>query len=185
MAAVTSNDIELLKAQMDEMRRNYDAEIERLRKVAAEKPTQTPGDAALQLLAERTAPKENPNYNERGAFTHREGERHKPKARLTRPTFFGGGRQREDELTPAEIEAFNAITQTRIARNGLWKAEVRQNGSAQELHIDVPIKTADDRMTLPGLYAILTELQHGEKAADPASLIQRVAELEAKLAAVG
>lgn len=142
------------------------------------------GIAAVQLLADRSAPKENPNYNEVSPFTYPEGERVRPKPKLARPTFFAGARCRDEDLTPAEIDAFNSITQTRLSREGTWKAEIRQNGSAQELWIDVPVKTLDDRMNLPSLAAILLELHGGEKAADPLALAQRVAELEAKLASV-
>lgn len=169
---------EIEKAVIDELIA-LKAELEALK---AARPSQTPGDVALQLLAERSAPKENPNFNEKGPFQHKEGGRVRPKGKLSRPTHFAGARQHEDNLTPEEIDAFNAITQTRTARNGTWTAEVRQNGSAQELYVDVPVKTMDDRMSLPSLLMILYELQNGSVAADPSALVARVAELEKRLA---
>jgi hypothetical protein len=159
------------------------AELEALK---AQKAAQSPGDRALELLATNSAPKDNPNYNEISAFTYPEGERVRPKPRLSRDTFFCGSRCRADELTPAEIDAFNAITSSKTVQkpNGPWLAEVRQNGTAQELHIAVPSRTIDDRMGLPSLLLILTEIQGGAAAVDPLALAQRVAELEKKLAAV-
>jgi hypothetical protein len=142
-----------------------------------------PGTSALQLLAERSAPRENPDYNEVSAFTHPEGQRVRPKADLTRETFFCGTRMKSDELTPAEIEAFNAITVSRTARNGTWTAEVRQNGNAQQLHIMVPSRTVDERMDLPGsLLLILRELRDGAASVDPMSLAQEVAALKDQMA---
>ncbi len=140
---------------------------------------ESPGNKALALLAERSAPRENPNYNHTSCFTYPEGESVRPKPTLSRDTFFCGPRCRNDELSPAEIDAFNAITTTRTARDGTWTAEVRQNGTARELHIKVPSRTVDDRMNLPGsLLLILGELQYGAKAVDPMALAARVAELE-------
>jgi hypothetical protein len=141
-----------------------------------------PGAKALELLAERSAPKNNPNYNEVSPYTHPEGELVKPKAKLARPTFFCGGREREDTLTPHEIDLYNQFAGTRSSRNGTWTAEVRQNGSAQELYVNVPAKSVDERMGLPPLSLILFELLQGQAAADPTRLAERVAELEAKLA---
>lgn len=164
--------IAALEAQLDEL------------KALLTQPRIDPGLEAVKMLAQQSAPAENRNYNEIGPFTHPEGERVRPKPRLSRPTFFAGARQNDETLTPLEIDLFNKIDGTRVTRNGLWKAEVRQNGSAQELWIDVPVKTLDDRINLPSLVSVLLELNGGEKAADPTSLAQRVAELEAKLAAV-
>jgi hypothetical protein len=144
-----------------------------------------PGTAALQLLAERSAPRENPDYNEKSVFTHPEGERVRPKAALARETFFCGSRVRADELTPAEIDAFNAITTSRTARHGTWTATVTQNGTAQELRVMVPSRTVDERMDLPGsLLLILKELKDGAAAVDPMSLAQEVARLRDQIAAL-
>jgi len=146
---------------------------------------QSPGTDALKLLAERSAPRENPDYNEVSVFTHPEGQRKRPKAELSRETFFCGSRVRGDELTPAEIDAFNAITVSRTARNGTWTAEVKQNGQAQQLYVTVPSRTVDERMELPGsLLLILRELRDGAASVDPMSLAQEVAQLKERLAAL-
>jgi hypothetical protein len=144
-----------------------------------------PGTAALALLAERSAPVNNPNYNETSVFTYPEGERVRPKPALTRATFFCGTRVRSDELTPQEIDAYNAITVSRTARHGTWTATVTQNGNEQELRVMVPSRTVDERMELPGsLLLILRELKDGKMAVDPLSLAQEVSILKEKLAAL-
>lgn len=168
--AKDATEIDALKAQLAAMQEQM---------AALAQPKADPGLEAVKLLAERSAPKEDPNYIERGPFTRADGS----KPRLTRPTFFLGARQRDDQLTPDEVEAFNAITASRTARDGRWVADVRQNGSTSELWIEVPAKTQDDRQDLPALLMILLELQGGPRATDPLALAQRVAELEARLAA--
>lgn len=142
------------------------------------------GTEAVRVLAERSAPAENPNYNEIGPFTHPEGERVRPKARLSRPTFFGGVRQREDDLTPFEIDAFNAIVNTRTARNGTWVAEVRQQGAQQELWVEFPQRTLDERMNLPPCALMLLELAEGARAADPVDMAKELAALRQMVAAL-
>lgn len=174
MGAPTSNDLAAMQAEMDALRAQLSA-------MAASAPS----TKALDLLAERSAPRDNPNYNEVSPFTYPEGEKVRPKPSLIRDSYFAGARQREDALTPGEIDLFNRFdTGIRTSRNGTWKAEVRQNGSSQELHIDVPVRTPDDRMSLPPLALILRELLEGQKAADPTRMAERLAELEKKLAAV-
>lgn len=114
------------------------------------------------------------------------GERDHPKARLTRPTFFNGGREREDALTPTEVELYNRFDRTMTARDGKWKADLRQNGSAQELHITtVEIGSLDGRLSLPALTLILRELLDGAEAADPDKMADRIAALEAQIKLLG
>jgi len=114
------------------------------------------------------------------------GERDFPKARLKRPTFFNGGREREDVLTPTELELYNRFDRTMTARDGKWKAEIRQNGSAQELYITtVEIGSLDGRLSLPALSLILRELLDGAEAADPGKMADRIAALEAQIKALG
>jgi len=173
-----AKEIDPLAEMKAQLRAEFQGELDALK---ASQLSKTPGEQALALLAERSAPRENPDYNERSAFTHPEGERLRPKPQLSRETFFCGSRCRQDDLTPAEIDAFNVITSSRTARDGQWTAEVRQNGSARELHITVPSKTVDDRMSLPSLLLILAELQGGAKSVDPMALAARVAELEQTL----
>lgn len=171
--AKDATEIDQLKAQLAEMQTLLSA-------LTSAKPVDA-GAEAVKLLAQQSAPKDNPNFTEISPFTRADGSR----PHLTRPTFFGGARQRDEQLTPDEIEAFNALTASRTARGGTWKAEVRQNGSAAELHVDVPMKTGDEKGSLPSLLLVLMELAGGAKAADPAALAQRVAELERKLELAG
>jgi hypothetical protein len=113
------------------------------------------------------------------------GERDHPRPRLVNKVIFGGMELHEDELKVGEIELFNRFTHSCVARNGSWKAELTPSvkGGKGELNISIPIATTDDRMELPnGISLILSELLGGEKAVDPASLAERVAELEKQLA---
>ena len=114
------------------------------------------------------------------------GERDHPRPKLIHAVLFCGMQLDEDELTLGEIELFNKFTHSCVARNGAWKADLKPGakGGKSELTIAIPVSTTDDRMDLPnGISLILTELLGGEKAADPATLAQRVAELEKLLAA--
>lgn len=114
------------------------------------------------------------------------GERDFPKPHLRRPTFFNGSREREDSLTWTEVELYNRFDRTMTARDGKWKADVRQNGSAQELHIStVEIGSLDGRLSLPALTLILRELLDGAEAADPDKMADRIAALEAQIKALG
>lgn len=123
----------------------------------------------------------NADHTHVSAFSHPEGDLKNPKPKLQGPdgkpreTYFNNHRESEDELTPAEIDAYNAITHTCEAREGLWKARV----SSRRLLIDVPSYTMDDRANLPdGLVLILRELAQGERAVTPADMAVRIAELE-------
>lgn len=113
------------------------------------------------------------------------GERDHPRPKLARKTIFCGMELHADELTLGEIELFNKFTHSCVARNGAWRADIKTTGKngEGELHISIPVATTDDRMELPnGISLILSELLGGEKAVDPASLAERVAELEKLLA---
>lgn len=133
--------------------------------------------------------KENPNYPEqsvfhpRGKFDH-EGIPLKPKATFKRPTFFMDVRLGGELETEDEIELCNRFTQDRLARNGKWKAIIKNKGELnEELHIEIPSKTMDDRMENAYPFAIiLRELLEGAAAVNQETLIQRIADLEAKLA---
>lgn len=112
-----------------------------------------------------------------------EGERDHPRPKLARKVFFAGIELKADDLSRTEIELLNSFTHNCTARNGLWKAEIKQTGSGGELHLHLPVATTDDRMDLPnGFTLIVRELLGGAKAVDSESLAQRVAELEKQLA---
>lgn len=129
--------------------------------------------------ASRTVRHSNPDHPHVSAFSHPLGDLKQPKNKLTHETFFNNHREREDDLTPAEIDAYNAIQHPCEARDGTWTVKIRRN----QKFIDVPSFTADDRMDLPnGLVLILRELSHGTKGVDPAEMLLRIAALEAQLA---
>jgi hypothetical protein len=111
------------------------------------------------------------------------GERDHPRPALTRKTYWVGIPLDEDELDGEEITLLNKFTHTKEAHNGLWKAEIRRNGSAEELWITFPSHSIDDRMDLPrSMKLMLAEIHGGKEAVDPMTLAARVAELEARLA---
>jgi len=124
-------------------------------------------------------------------FSYPEGDTARPKPRLKdrkgkdRETIFCGARQQEDLLTPAEIDAFNAIEENCTARNGTWFAKVRRDGQNEYLWVHVPCVDIDQRMELPSLLSILTELKSGPKAVDLESLTGELKALREKLIAAG
>lgn len=124
-------------------------------------------------------------------FSYPEGETARPKSRLMdrrgndRETIFCGARQREELLTPAEIDAFNAITENVSARDGKWFARVRREGTKEYLWVHCPCADVDQRMELPSLLAILTELKSGPRAVDLEILTTELKSLRDKLAAAG
>jgi hypothetical protein len=114
------------------------------------------------------------------------GERDNARPQLKHKVLFCGMELDREELTLGEIELFNKFEHSCVARNGSWRADVKPGakGGKSELTISIPVATTDDRMELPnGISLILTELLGGEKAVDPASLAERVAELEKELKA--
>jgi hypothetical protein len=147
----------------------------------------TSADLKALLDSQRTENEErrsvrhsNADHTHVSVFSFPQGDLKQPKPKLTRETFFNNHREHEDELTPAEIEAFNAITHSRDARGGAWTAVVK-NG---RLLINVPSHTPDDRENLPsGLVLILKELAEGERAVTPVDMALRIADLERRLAA--
>ena len=143
-------------------------------------------DAILQLVKDQTRgvrPENavNPRISE---FSYPEGEEARPKPRLTRETFFCGVKQSEEQLMPLEIDLFNAIDGTKVARKGAWVADVEQpkGGSRGRLLVTVPARNADDIAGLPPLAQILTELATGQSATDVTKLMQQVADMQAQLA---
>lgn len=145
------------------------------------------------LAMKKQLNRQNEDYNEISPFTYPEGELVRPKPLLRAKTFFGrviykddsprvvGIRIREDALTPLEIELFNQITEHRSARNGQWLAQVRQTGTVPELHVGVLIETQDQRMSLPSLVEILTELGTGNKVPQTSDLMQQLADMQARV----
>lgn len=106
---------------------------------------------------------QNPAYNEKSVFTNPEGERENPKAHLKRETYFLSMRQREDALTPYEIELFNRFEDgVTEAKDGRWKAEAMLDGTRKVLRITaVEANTIDGRAGLPSLVEMLEILLDG------------------------
>lgn len=132
--------------------------------------------------------RENQRSPEISVFSYPEGDVARPKPKFVDPegrereTYFCDARQREEQLTPAEIEAFNAITDDCEARNGAWKATIHGDGKRTILRVNVPCKDMDARMELPkSLTAILFELKNGKKALDVDALARQLADLKDKL----
>lgn len=125
---------------------------------------------------------ENDRHPGISAFSYPEGDVKRPKPALRRKTYFNGIQEQEDALSPTEIELYNRIDHPgRTARNGMWKAAIKRNGSAEELFIITEPHTLDGRQSLPGITSILRELLDGAAAANPDMLAERVAELEARI----
>ena len=148
-------------------------------------------EATKELVqASRPSRHTNPDHTHVSAFSYPEGDLKRPKRKLgvydeagtlvrTRETFFNNHRESEDDLTPAEIDAYNAITHTCEARDGRWTAVIKRG----QLHVNVPSFTMDERNDLPqGLVLILRELADGPRAVDPAEMAVRIAALEKQLA---
>ena len=100
------------------------------------------------------------------------------KPQLTRKTFFVGAEEKVDRLMPAEIEAYNAITSYKEARGGKGKAHVKRNGQAEELWVEVPFETVDQRMEIPSLLLILMELNGGPSTANIHNLVKQIEALK-------
>jgi hypothetical protein len=121
------------------------------------------------------------------AFSYPEGDTARPKPRLVdqlgidRETIFCGARQREDQLTPEEILAFNNITEDCTARGGTWFARVKREGRKEFLWVHVPCVDVDERMELPSLLQILLELKEGAAAVDINVLVRQLNELKAQV----
>lgn len=108
----------------------------------------------------------------------------KPKLRVK--TYFCGVEENDDRLTPLEIEGFNRITEDREARGGRWTATIRKQGrKGEELYVNVPCETVDQRMDLPPLTLILHELNGGQSTEDLHSLLKQIDTLKGMLVAKG
>jgi hypothetical protein len=106
----------------------------------------------------------NADHEHKSAFSHPEGDLERPKAKFRfKEVFHNGHREREDDLTPAEIDAYNQITHSCEARGGRWTATVKNN----RLMVTIPCFTLDERMDVPSLPLQLLELAQGERAVTP------------------
>jgi len=164
--------------------------MEQLRELIASLPASSPAagltpEALAEILktnraeqeSRRTVRHSNADHEHKSVFSYPEGDLKRPKPRLVRETYFNNHRETEDELTPLEIESFNAITADCTARGETWRAKIDQNG--RRLQVNVPSFTLDELNDLPkSLPEILMELAQGPKAVTPLDMIARIAELE-------
>ena len=103
------------------------------------------------------------------------------KPELTRKTYFCGIEEKSDRLTPAEIEAYNAIRTSRTARHGTWTATVKRAGDVEEVWIEVPCQSIDARMNLaPSLLLTLLELNGGPSTTDLHHILRQLDYLKAR-----
>ncbi len=135
----------------------------------------------LSSQVKRTVRQSNAEYPGISVFSHPEGELAHPKDRLKYQTYCVGQKQSEEQLTPQEIDLFNAFTSSKEVPSKRWKAELTQNGSATRLSVTFPARTNDDLATLPPLTQILAELLYGSEVADPVLGMQRLAEAEKRI----
>ncbi len=168
---------------------------EQLRELIAAIPAGSPAagltpDALAEILrsnredqeARRTHRHSNADHTHVSVFSHPEGDLKRPKPKLQTPdgrpreTFFNNHSQTLDDLTPLEVECYNAIQADCTARGGRWIAKIDQDG--RRLRVQVPSFTIDELNDLPkSLVEILTELAQGPKAVTTLDLIAQVAEL--------
>lgn len=143
-------------------------------------------DVALgrEQHASRGQAKSNARHPQISVFSHPEGEDKHPKAKLDRETYFLNTRQYEEQLTPQEIDAFNALDESRVIHKseGDWTVEV----TPRRRRIVVPAANLDQLMTLPNsLLLILRELKEGSEAVDPVNMAKELQALRSRLDAVG
>ena len=142
---------------------------------------------AQRQIAEAARPvrHSNPDHLHVSAFSYPEGDLKRPKPTFIsgkngrpREVFFNHHREREEDLTPAEIDAYNALTQSCEARDGRWTAVVKANA----LFVTIPSYTSDDRQDMHnGLVLNLRELAEGPKAVDVTTMAAEIAELKQRL----
>ncbi len=142
----------------------------------------------LQGEVARTVRRSNARSNGISAFSYPEGDYAAAEAgkvkRLTYETYFCGQRQREDDLTPTEVDLFNSFQRSMTCREDRWTATIKQNGTKKQLHIWVPCKTNDDLASLPSLIAVLGELLYGAEVVDPTLTMATIMELQKKVASL-
>lgn len=126
----------------------------------------------------------NARHPQVSAFSHPLGDDAQPKGTLDRETYFLNAKQYEEQLTPAEIAAYNALTESKLIRKpeGDWSVEV----TPKRRLVNVPAANLDQLMMLPnGLVLILKELADGSAAVDPVNMAKEIQALKDRLAAAG
>lgn len=143
----------------------------------------TVGIQSAQVMHKAVRP-ENEIHPHISAYSYPEGDIARPKPKLARKVFLNFHEEREDQLTPHEIDAYNSFTDDREARNGNFKATIKQRGrKTEELHITVPVAGINDRMNVPmSLLLLVHELQTGKSMEDMNTLLAELATLKAEVA---
>jgi hypothetical protein len=146
-------------------------------------------DTLTRLIAKldgRDQSGHNPEYPRHSSLNFPEGERARPKPRLLRETWHNSARIREDECTPAEVLAFNALSESlpqpgdeRSSRDGRWIAKVSRNNA--KLIVLIPCKTVEDRAEANNTSVLMfcRELAEGKGAITPESMAADLAQLKA------
>jgi len=161
-----------------------------LKEVGAERAPGLTADQLDDLLQrqDRRNNRSNPDYPGISPFSYPEGNRARPKPTLVRPFFLNFAPIREDQTTPYEILALNALSdalpaadQERKARGGAWQARTSSRGD--KVLITIPMNTTDARNEAMGtsIGLICEELINGGPALTAQTMHERVAALEAEI----
>jgi|SRR5215831_1578185 len=148
----------------------------------------TAGNKAMLEVANaqaRTVRHSNAFHPGISVFSYPEGDEARPKPFLVdkfgnpRECYFCGTRQERESLTPREIILFNQIIQSKLSRNGAWRADILSLGaSGERLLLQIPVKTINDRAAFPpSLEICLLEFIGGRDAVDPTKLTEEVQSL--------
>jgi len=160
-------------------------------KLLIEHRTATPEitESSIERLVGKMEGRENrsnPNYPKHSAFSYPEGDRARPRPTLARETWHNSARVREDQCTPEEILAFNALSASlpnpddeRTTRDGKWIAKVSRNN--KKLVILIPCKTVEDRdeANMSTVLMFCRELAEGKGAITPQSMAADIEQLKA------
>ncbi len=139
-------------------------------------------NAIMRLADEKARTTRHSNAWDAGIspFSHPEGEMLHPKGKLDRETWFCSCKQEESQLTPSEIDLFNAIQVSKT-----WRGDPKFGADVtpKRRFIMLPHVSIDERMQLPtSLSLILMELISGEDAVDPLNMAEEMIELRKKVA---
>lgn len=135
----------------------------------------------------------NPSSNTHpgiSAFSYPEGDRARPKPTFKAAEVYENGVPlREDQLTPQEIDSYNAVIallpragDKRLAWGGKLIAERSING--HRVTVTFPCKSVEDQARANTMTIVQRNLclAEGEAAADPNSILERLSVAEAELA---
>jgi hypothetical protein len=147
----------------------------------------TAGAATAQGMEKAVRPENQQTRQISAFFTEEDFKKYgefanKPK--LKRTTYFNYHEEKEDQLTPAEIVAYNSIDDDYEQRNGHLTAIIKQRGrKREELHITLPVKDMDHRFNAPpSLLLLVHELKTGQQVGDMQDVLVEIAELRQRLA---